>query len=155
MFNYFSNRLDNVESSLTGQGVGEIFCDCSNAKDQLYELLKMDPPGCQSEVHNPRPESLIRPVIDRDSLMIKLLGRERWENMPAQEVNIALEFDEPEPAEINPAILEDPEPGPKLSGDPISDKIAARLLKKPVLDREGLAKKLLVPTEPGEGINST
>ena len=146
----FARRLDNVEASLTGQGIGEVFCDCSNAKDQLYELLKMDSPGCQSELHNPRPESLIEPVIDRDELMIKLLGRERWENMPAQEVNIALEFDEPEPAEINPAIL--PEPEPVESGDALADRVAARLIRKD-LNREELAQALLVPTETAQGNN--
>jgi len=143
-------RLEKIEQRFLVKGMNEIYCHCSDAREKLF--LKLCPEGdhdftCREEIHNPRPESKIEPVMDRRKVINILLGPD-WEDREIQ--NIAEEAGPDLLLQPQLEILEKIKPELKPTGDHIRDSVAARLLENRELNREELAKKLLVPTNQGQ-----
>ncbi len=128
--------LKRLQARIATTGSTEIFCGCG--VERLWELLKLDPPDCAAEVHNPRPEMKIDPAIDRAVVMDKLFQGEITEN-PGHYAVEAIE----KKIESEIILESDPEPEPELTGDPIRDAV----VKKEILNRKELADALLVPQD--------
>ena len=97
--------------------------------------MQLDYPDCTAENHNPRPESAIRPAIDRNRTMLILFPEGITEN-PGHYAVEAIE----KKIESEIILESDPDPAPDPTGDPIRDAI----VKKEILNRKQLAEALLV-----------
>jgi len=131
------SRLKRLQKELSPGGRG-YHCSCSVGRIEFHRLMRLDPPPCKEEEHNPRPLSLVPPEADHVLIMTKLIPEfQQLEQFP----NVAREALAPE---IESEILKivDAEPEPEVSGDPIQDEIA-RKHRRP-LNRQELANKLLV-----------
>ena len=157
-------RMRRFEEKVQVRKLDEVFCECGNqdARRIVWEKLMrpVDPdadpvpweyvkPPCNLEITgascNPRPESKTKPVADHRKIIDILLGPD-FEDRIIE--NVAEEAGPDLAAAQQLEILEKiKQIKLEPTGDSVRDAVAARLLKPRELNREELAKKLLVPTE--------
>ena len=125
-----------LQARIATIGTTENYCGCG--VERLWELLKLDPPDCAAEVHNPRPEMKIDPAINRVVIMDKLFPEGIIEN-PGHYAAEAIE----KKIESEIILESDPDPEPEPTGDPIRDAV----VKKEILNRKQLAEALLIPQD--------